>query len=505
MAVIPKPRLRNPAFSRFTDYFSHPFDAIVNQSCKGWATIKHPLDDGQIWKSWQDGDRLIGLGFGKVTRYALIDIDADSIYHTEDGLRDIRWALESIGIHDTVLIQSSYSQGWHLYFGFSRPVPTFGLSCLLHQAMEVAGLAVAKGILELFPNRKGWQKGAVSVYNRHRLPLQPAAGSALLNDDLAPYSTDLGTFLDRLDETAIANDIDLIEELAAEARSNYNPSKRKVTVTGSPFTPHNPNARQWKKNLEEAIATGWTDHHQSNILLGQIAEYGRVFLGYDDEHELADYIAKTAIAAPGFIPHCRHRKEIKEWSLRWARSAMKHRYPYGTRRGGEFKQLGKGGLTNDERKADAMARIADTVADFQESGRAWPKTIHARRKLIAMLARCSQRTLVKPDYLPLWHPNHIQDDDLHGDTANGSNPCPEKDTATQDNIGSYACNNCGVLFPSENLFNPQGVLPNVSILTKQVPQTLTGKGTQSFSVIQYVLPLFGADNQPDPMEPKAPP
>lgn len=479
---LASPQLRSPLRIRFGEYFNHPFDAILNPSGKGWVTLKQRLDDGQIWLDWQDGDRLIGLGFGKTTRYALLDIDAGSPYHSEEGLRDIAWALETIGINSTTLLRSSFSQGWHLYFAFSRPVPTFGLSCLLHQAMEAAGLSIAKGVLEIFPNRKGWQKDAVTVYNRHRLPLQPAAGSALLNDDLVPYSTDLGTFLECLDETAEANDIDLIEELSAEAKRNYNPSKRKgTTATGSPFSPHNPNARKWKKGLEEAIAKGWDGHHQSNILLGQISEYGRVFVGIDDEYQLADYIAETAIACPGFIPYCRHRREIHAWALRWARSAMRHRYPYGTRRGGEFKQLSKGGLSNEEKKLDAMERAADAYRSLLESD-LLPDGVNARRKAIAKLAHCSERTLIKPDYLPLWHPNHVQDGDQDADVdvdaVEASIPCPEPDSVIQEEAGSHPDNNCVNAFPSLSFNISQDVLPPAARRQTKTPQTHTASEFQ---------------------------
>jgi len=502
-------QLRSPLWVRFTDYFCHPFDAILNQSGQGWQTLKQRLDDEQIWQHWQDGDRLIGLGFGKTTRYALIDIDCGSPYHNEEGLRDITWALETIGINSTVLNQSSFSQGWHLYFGFSRPVATFALSCLLHQTMEAAGLTIAKGKLELFPNRKGWQKDAVTVYNRHRLPLQPASGSALLNSDLYPYSQDLGTFLNRLDDSAQANDIDLIEELATEAKRNYNPSKRKGT-TGSPFTPHNPNARQWKKNLEEAIATGWTAIRQTHDLLGQIAEYGRVFLGHDDEHQLAEYIATTAIAAPGFIPYCRSKGEINAWALRWAKSAIRHRYPYGTRRGGKFKQLGQGGLTNEEKHIECLGRVSDAVADFVASGREWPKTIHARRNLLARMARCSERTLTKFDYLRLWHPNHLEiatdDGDRHADAVEASIHCPEQDIAIQDDAGSHPSNNVRSAFFSGSS-NSEFPYPHSHLECFQnaaIPTLLSGC-TSPGSIFSTETPQTHTPREIQPIGKKSPP
>jgi hypothetical protein len=303
--------------------------------------------------------------------------------------------------------------------------------------MEAEGLIIAQGTLELFPNRKSYGGKDITIYNRHRLPLQPGTGAYLLDDDGLPYSSDLGVFLDRLNDSAQANDIDLILEGGESAYQNYRLTKSAKTTQGNvtPFPPHNANARQWKKALEMAIAIGWIAFHQSNHLLGLIAEYGRVFLGYDDEAELADYIYRTAIAAPGFIPYCRHQREIRAWSARWAKSAMKRRYPYGTRKGGKVKRLSKGGLNNEEKQAECLARVSDTVADFEASGREWPTKIHDRRKLVSRMANCSERTLIKPAYLPLWHPNHRENIAPDGDHQNAHTV---SDSALPNSAGSHA-------------------------------------------------------------------
>ena len=98
-------------FERFSKYFCHPFEAIQDDG-QGWRTLKYPLKPEQIFQAWQDEGTLIGLRFGKFTRYGLLDIDCDSPYRNDEGLKDIRWALEQVGINDTFLIRSSRSQGW---------------------------------------------------------------------------------------------------------------------------------------------------------------------------------------------------------------------------------------------------------------------------------------------------------------------------------------------------------------------------------------------------------
>ena len=476
---------------RFLDFFNYSHKAILNKG-QGWFTCQHPLTSTQILEDWANGDRLIGLGFGKFTRYGMIDIDAGSPHHNEEGFKAIRWALEDIGINDTILNQSSDSTGWHLYFSFPKAIHTFSLACLLHQTMEMAGLSPRAGELELFPNRKSWGgKDSVTQYNRHRLPLQPNSGSYILGQDFLPYSDNISTFLDRLDLSAASNDFDLIESLAAEAKANYQPFQKKSKSKDSPFQPHG-SAKQWKKELEEAIAAGWELYHHSGGLLGkktmgllgQIAEYGRVFLGIDNENQLANYIYDTAIACPGFIPYCRHAREgeLRAWCARWAKSAMLHRYPYGSRKGG-FKLLQAAGPTNEEKKADAMARIADAVTDFEESGREWPNTMRERRKLLAKLAHCSERTLAKPDYLPLWHPKHRTNED---DILIDSNLDTARDGEATQHRDHTSALTFELRIPALSSLSHHPVPPPAAGSCTKPTLTLIQQGTQPFTIQESV-------------------
>jgi hypothetical protein len=83
---------------------------------------------------------------------------------------------------------------------------------------------------------------------------------------------------------------------------------------------------------------------------------------------------------------------------------MSHRYPYGSRKG-KFTPLSKGGLNNDEKKVEAMTRISEHFEDLLQS-KHFPKGISALRSSLAKCANCSERTLAKKDYLPLWHPKY---------------------------------------------------------------------------------------------------
>jgi hypothetical protein len=419
---------------RLSHWFNHGYDAIEKVGDGGWTTLRCYLLPDAIYEKWRDGNRVIGLGFGKETNYFVIDIDCGSKYHNEVAVGEInevavgeiKAALEVIGINKTVLIQSSFSTGFHLFGFMSESVPTFSLACALHYCLEDAGLEIQKGQLELFPNRKKFVGKGKSIYNRLRLPLQPGSGSFLLDGDFCPFSDSIEIFLDWADGAALNNDLETLLEACGTARNRYSEEKKQKRENNGPdgffsLKRIGKNAKQWKQYLEAAIKKGWDAHHYSNILLGYIAEYGRVFLGLGGV-ELVEYIYKTAIAAPGYSTYCRHQKEIYGWCERWAKSAERHRYPYGTRKGGEFKRLGKGGPTNEEKKADAMRRVIEYVENFEG---VWPATIRDRRSLIAKGARCSEGTLAKAEYLPLWHPKYMSSEGECLTTTN-TDSCTEK-------------------------------------------------------------------------------
>ncbi len=82
----------------------------------------------------------------------MIDIDADSAYLGQ--VDRIREALETIGIARTLIVQSSWSGGLHLYCPLPRPFPTFSVALAVATALEAQGLIIQPGQLEVFPNVK---------------------------------------------------------------------------------------------------------------------------------------------------------------------------------------------------------------------------------------------------------------------------------------------------------------------------------------------------------------
>ena len=393
---------------KFNHWFNHGWDSIYQRPTdESWLTAKFSLTPSQIWEKWQNPDTLIGLRFGVNTRYGLIDIDYQSKYHSDDGLRAIKGALETIGINETILIRSSFSDGLHLYYFLPELVNSFQLAQTVAIAFRENGLEIEPGQLEIFPNVKGYGREKVISFNGHRLPLQ--VGSYLLDDDFQPYSNSIDTFLCQADQCALSVDFPVLSELLTTAGDRYKelfkgPSSDNVVVSLKWFK-HSKNAKRWKNESEKVIEIGWTGKSQSNDLLGIIAEYGRVFKGIDDESELAAYIVKTAIAAPGYFEYCRHQNEIESWARRWAKCAMLHRFPYGSRKG-EFKPLGKGGPTNEEKTAFTQIKLSECVEDLGITGRL-EKGVKTREKQLINNLGISKSTLWKKNYLPLWHPKYL--------------------------------------------------------------------------------------------------
>ena len=232
-----EPHPGDPLGQRLCQIFSYMWQAILapNQPSPDWKTLtQHPLRPRTLWAKWQDAAKLVGVRFRDLTVYALLDIDCGSAYCNSASIRGICYALETIGITRTILVRSSFSGGFHLYIPLGVEVPTFGLASAIKQTLEAQGLTVAPGQLEIFPNCKTYAiPGTFTEYNAHRLPLQPASGSCLLDGDCQPEAygdgyNGLREFLQRWDVAASAQDLDLLRQAIAqvlERQKTYTPEQ----------------------------------------------------------------------------------------------------------------------------------------------------------------------------------------------------------------------------------------------------------------------------------------
>ncbi len=134
------------------------------------AEEKWKLTDSEILKAIAcvHPKLFIGCRAGKTSRYAVLDIDAKSKYHSKQQLDKLLLVLANAGLSRSSLYRSSYSGGWHLYLFFEMPVSSTELRRLLVKLLTLNDFEIAKGTLEVFPNRSD-----ASLGMGLRLPLQP--------------------------------------------------------------------------------------------------------------------------------------------------------------------------------------------------------------------------------------------------------------------------------------------------------------------------------------------
>jgi hypothetical protein len=398
----PEPLPQHPVGKRLCEIFSYPWKAIlaampqeVTQKTE-WKTMSYPLRPRSLWRHYQEPTTLVGVRFRKETRYALLDIDAESVYLSSDAIAEIKAALESIGICRSILLRSSWSGGIHLYLPLPNPVSTWKLALAIKGCLEAHNFLVAPGQLEIFPNTKAYAKsGTFTEYNAHRLPLQPDTGSYLLNYDLEVIPGNLKRFLMQWDIACVGQDVESLTSAMTIARSRH---KAKRFRRGAAV-------EDWRKDLEATISEGWTAHGQTNHLLKTIGCYGVVFEGLKGS-TLADYIQRIAIGSSGYEQWCRHQAEISERCRAWARATETYYWALGDspkRMGNIHRADGANNVVsfNQQRSLDAQGRIKAAVATLESEGQL-PMGVTARSKAIVAIAKCSQSTLQK--YKSLWHP-----------------------------------------------------------------------------------------------------
>ncbi|MEP0873503.1 hypothetical protein NDA01_27465 [Trichocoleus desertorum AS-A10] len=396
----------DPLGQRLCQLFPYPWQAIVapaptDASQKpAWQTLtQYPLKPRSLWTYWQDAAQLVGVRFGPTTTHGLIDLDALSLHHpTRDrqALATIRVALASIGIHQTLLLRSSWNGGLHLYIPLPEAVPTFGLAVALKHCLEAHHLPLQAGQLEVFPNVKRYSKaGEYSEYNAHRLPLQPSSGSVLLSDTLQPLPSDLSSFFQQWDQAAAAQDLAQLHQAIAQAKKQhqYRSYNRRS------------NTALWQQELETEMEQGWTGPGQTNHLLKTIGCYGVVFQSLSGA-ALAHYIERTAINSLGYREWCQHQHEISRRAQEWATAVENYYWPLGTspKRDHTLRLPNAANNIvnfNQKRAEEAQTRIKQAVFELSQQGQL-PDRLTARAEAIASLARCSHSTLQK--YKELWHP-----------------------------------------------------------------------------------------------------
>ena len=396
--------------------------------------------------------QIIGVRFGQYTKHAVVDLDSGGLIHpytNEEAYRRVTWALEDIGLIEAVTVRSSESEGMHLCYFFKEKVPTFRLACAMRWALEREGFEIKPGQLELFPNTKQFkkhQKGKkreFSYYNGHRLPLQK--GSYLLDKDFVPYSDNVEHFLHAAEVSAENNDVELLTSTFVQAEKWFKQKYRTYSNKGN-----SSDYQDWLHNSLRYISEGWTDNHQTNELLLTIANVG-VKAHHLEGEELAQFIEKTAVTAPGYYPHCRHRHEIRQRSRDVARSAEKYwsAYPSRPRRSCTYAEMvewletrAKKPNLNQVKSEKTSHRIAETVVHLSKTLQALPGNIKKLMELIRETSKqlfgigVSDKTLRKKDNLTLWHPKYKQG---RSETIDAEVEAETKNNDKEDSVDIPSC------------------------------------------------------------------
>lgn len=189
-----------------------------------WKTRQIPLFSGMIDAAISaECDTYYGAFFGKQTRFAVLDVDIESKYHTAAELGKLASAIDSVGLV-AKFYQSSNSGGWHLYIPFPEPSPSDEIAATLKRWLRALGYEIKSGVLEVFPSG-----------NALRLPLQPGfawldcKGNLIRRREDLDLEEALSVFLQDLDESAadwqdakslIESQISLVERSSDRSAGN---------------------------------------------------------------------------------------------------------------------------------------------------------------------------------------------------------------------------------------------------------------------------------------------
>ncbi|MBV5261946.1 hypothetical protein FLX56_26440 [Synechococcus moorigangaii CMS01] len=372
-------------------------ESITEKGKAAWKTINsktwkfakerelpRELTDEKLWSLWKSDQEVVGVGFGKTTKYLMLDIDAESPYHPDQGteLRNIRWALEDIGLISSVVVRSSYSGGLHLYYPLPEAVGSYDLASKVTEYLTAAGYEVANGKLEIFPNKKALGKKddpkTWTQYQRHRLPLQQ--GSVILDEDYEPDSCGLSMFIQQWELCASSQSHgELLEAIYGKTQYQHHQG---VSAGLKPI----------QAEYEELLKRGFTTPHQTNDILIQLGRQTRILEGLGGV-ALRDRLIEIVTGLPNYKKYCQHQIDIHQRCQDIARWAERRHKPAGSQTK-ESAPLPPPGKNNQEKKQDAIERIKRALNDIENIREAFV-TKTSFLKAIAKKAKSSMSTLIK--------------------------------------------------------------------------------------------------------------
>lgn len=406
------------------------------------ADEKWQLSDSLILKSiaCANTKHFIGARAGRASKFAVLDIDAGSKYHSLKEFNRIRSVLSQAGIQNLVPYRSSDSGGWHIYIFFNSAISCRDLNKQLTLLLQSHDFEVQRGQLEIFPN----PGQSASLGFALRLPMQP--GWAWLDHkslDLDVEREDLAAqealdlfLLDIAQHSNTEHDFHHLKRYVQDrltnnpkpiTRSNPETSPSVVSIT-RPQRPAAPEsvalviesfgtipprilADTWAKG-RQFFQEGLSAAGQRAEAICSLSHYlfygdpsnGIEALGYGYEEERQEILERLMAQK-----HNGKSKDINEErtdALRQIRRAATWRpaEKQDSRRGYIKEVPPSWPLENERRKRDARSRIEQSVLLLLKSG------TKITASAIQRLAHCSWKTLYK--HADLWRAEQTPTDSL---------------------------------------------------------------------------------------------
>ena len=420
----------SPVVTKLLKFFSHHWDFILKREGESWYTeTRYRLNPRNFESYWQDPKISLGLRFARQTNFGCLDLDENSANNplvNPKRYRKLLKTLRKIGIKRTVLIRSSSNRGVHLFFFLPLGINSFNLACALFKVLSENCFAIKSGELEIFPNTKRYKKKGegFSLFNGLRVPMQPGSGATLLDPKtFEPVPGGAEEFVELMNSSGDRQDFKLLKECCNTARDWY-----------CNFALNKQGRTQWQKDIEYSLKFGFTGSGQTNDILKNLANLGRVFYGSNTVSALAKFIHERVIDLTGYKDHCGHQDEIEKRAFEWATSAINYwsvwaSHPQRTENFTELWALqeqlsgvepevkaahrGRWGWVNQKRSDETMSRfktiLTEHPLDIMPKGVLKRLNFINERCLNKFGTKFSRNTLNKPKYRTLWHPKYTQE------------------------------------------------------------------------------------------------
>jgi hypothetical protein len=355
---------------------------------------------------WSAPEAIALRSYG-TTRTLVFDIDAGGRCHPDtDGGLALGRLLDACRVHGLwvdhrhAVIRSSASAGLHVWFALPEALPANHVAALAAAIAATAGLVLADGHLEAYPERQQWEPGTPPPQRQAvRVPLQPGSGAAPLRviragDEalLAPSGEPVADWFAGLIAAADRHDVDAeaLAELQAPrsaprdwkartaARSLERRQRREeraqaraayLAGASAPAPAAAPPARH-PGGLAAGFATfaGAGGRGRTNATLRALVCAFDPAACRQDPHGMAERLREELTAHPGW-PRASHASRLdvaRSWPLRWVRWRGKRAGGPGPGRGRHVAPDAAAvlALDNDERAEDCRGRqrIAEAFA-----------------------------------------------------------------------------------------------------------------------------------------------